>query len=232
MKTRYLLFILGLIIFLFGALFLTAQNRQEDPLRLDILENHFIGDNYLGALRKVPRARFFPAEMEPFTREDRPLPDERAGITPSPSTVLTVLEKLRVGPESSLLILGRGGGYAAALAAVLGADVTLLEESDGAANYRIIFEEIGVRVNLVGGSREGLSGRTWDAIFIHGAVDSLPGEISRLLSKPGAIAVPLNGTAGLQNCVIITFPEEGFTLEQIAETNFEPLEDPLEAPGN
>jgi protein-L-isoaspartate(D-aspartate) O-methyltransferase len=248
MKFRYIIFTLALAVFLSAALFLTAQNRNEDPLRLAIMEEHFIGEGYLDALKKVPRSRFFPEDLEPFTREDRPLPDKLAGITPAPSTILTILEKLDVAQGSSLLIIGRGGGYSAALAAALGANTILVEESEAAANYRILFEEFGLSLELIEGGweewleewlNEGRAGRTdeegdaaefdagFDAIFIHAGVDTFPASISSLLHPEGRAAVPLNGTAGLQNCVIVKQSANGFSLEQLAETTFAPLQEPF-----
>jgi protein-L-isoaspartate(D-aspartate) O-methyltransferase len=213
---------------------LGAQEESGEVLLSRIIEKHFIDRSMSEAVRKVPRKLFFPEQMRMFTTEDRALPDHDAGIVPAPSSIILILQHLGTGPGSRLLIIGRGGGYAAALAAASGAEVTLLEESTAADRYREIISGLSLAASVIEGSwndeeiRIILAGteRPYDAVFIHAEVGKVPVEISGLIGPGGKGAFPIAGAGGMQNCIMYKGTEEGFSLDHIAGTAFERLKSP------
>ncbi len=214
--------------------FLESQEASGGELLSRISENHFISPAMGEAVRRVPRNLFFPEQMRMFTTEDRALPDHDAGIVPAPSSIVLILQHLEIGPGTRLLIIGRGGGYAAALAAASGAEVTLLEESTAAARYREIISELSLAASVIEGSwnneeiRTALDGgeRPYDAVFIHAEIVQVPVEISGQIGPGGKGAFPIAGSGGMQNCIIYKGLEEGFSLDRVAGTAFEQLKSP------
>ncbi|WP_020614279.1 protein-L-isoaspartate O-methyltransferase family protein [Sediminispirochaeta bajacaliforniensis] len=214
---------------------LRAQQQEETHSLVEsVRENHFISEAMARAVAAVPRGRFFPETLAAFIDEDRPLPDSDAGITPAPSFVAVILDHLEIGKGTRLLIIGRGGGYTAAVAATLGADVLLIEESKGAARYRAILNELELPVTVIEGSwnDEAVQNRLnrekgkFDALFVHAGVDHIPEQMSSLLAPKGAAAFPLNDNDGMQNCIIYKKEETDFSIEHVPQTIFETLENP------
>jgi protein-L-isoaspartate(D-aspartate) O-methyltransferase len=148
--------------------------------------------------------------------------------------VILILQHLDIRPGTRLLIIGRGGGYAAALAAAAGADVTLLEESTAADRYREIINGLSLAASVIEGSwndeeiRSALAGgeRPYDALFVHAAIEQVPVSISGQTGPGGRGAFPLAGSGGMQNCIIYKGSEEGFSLERVTGTAFEAFKSP------
>jgi protein-L-isoaspartate(D-aspartate) O-methyltransferase len=94
---------------------LAAQSRQEELARRDIQVSGPLAD----ALRVVPRERFVPLEYVGESAADKPLPlSEDGGSTISAlHAYVTAFGALDLGPGDSLVDLGGGTGYGAALAA-------------------------------------------------------------------------------------------------------------------
>lgn len=212
----------------------TGQEDDNTLLLSAVREEHFISPAMAEALLRVPRSLFFPDSMAVFAREDRPLPDLEAGMVPAPSAILLLLQRLGVGPGTRLLILGRGGGYAAGIAAAAGARVTLVEESRAAERYRGVLSGLSLPVTVLEGSwsDDALRGRldadpgSFDALFVHAGIDQVPEEIGGLIAPGGRAAFPLNGTGGLQTCVIYSKTGTGFTVDTLQGVSFGTFERP------
>jgi protein-L-isoaspartate(D-aspartate) O-methyltransferase len=209
-----------------------GQDSSDVELLARIRDSHFISQTMADALLRVPRALFFPPEMERFLSENRPLPDSDAGITPAPSSVLLILHQIETGPGKRILIIGRGAGYAASIAAASGAEVLLIEESDGASRYRETAITLGLRMEVISGSWNDQNIRRrlqeeeekFDALFIHAGIAQIPEEVTSLITPAGAGAFPLTEGVGVRNCIIFKQNESGFTLGQVAHTAFENFE--------
>jgi protein-L-isoaspartate(D-aspartate) O-methyltransferase len=81
----------------------------------------------LEVMRKVPRHRFVPAELEQRAYEDNPLPIGEGQTISQPYIVAYMTEQLQVHPKSKVLEIGTGSGYQAAVLAELGAEVYTIE---------------------------------------------------------------------------------------------------------
>lgn len=73
----------------------------------------------LDALRRVDRAMFLPPDRRDEAYEDRPVDIGWGQTCSQPSLVAFMLDKLELAPGNSVLEVGAGCGYAAALAADL-----------------------------------------------------------------------------------------------------------------
>src|SRR5437870_11279468 len=79
-----------------------AQRGVRDPLVLE-------------AMRRVPREAFVESGLEEFAYEDGPLPIGEGQTISQPYIVALMIEAAEVKPGESVLEVGAGSGYAAAV---------------------------------------------------------------------------------------------------------------------
>ena len=80
------------------------QRGVRDPLVLD-------------AMRSVPREAFLPPELREFAYDDTPLPIEAGQTISQPYIVALMTEALQLKGGETVLEIGTGSGYAAAVLA-------------------------------------------------------------------------------------------------------------------
>lgn len=73
----------------------------------------------MDAMRRVDRALFLPETLRRDAYEDCPLPIGHGQTCSEPSMVAFMLETLETAPGQTLLEIGAGSGYAAAVASIL-----------------------------------------------------------------------------------------------------------------
>lgn len=81
----------------------------------------------LEAMRLVPREEFVAAEMAEFAYEDAPLPIEAGQTISQPYIVAAMIEAADVKPGDSVLEIGSGSGYAAAVISTIADQVYAIE---------------------------------------------------------------------------------------------------------
>lgn len=147
----------------------------------------------IAAMAAVAREAFVPAERAALAYVDRAIPLGQARALNAPLATGLLLNALDLRHGESVLIVGAATGYAAALAAELGAEVTALEE-DGAllAHARRVLAD-AARVTLVQGPlAAGWAGRApYAAILVDGAIESVPAALAAQLAEGGRMAAAL-----------------------------------------
>src|SRR6195256_646425 len=85
------------------------------------------GDAVMAAMAKVPRHRFVPSSQDSFAYENRPLPIGEGQTISQPYIVALMTDLLDPKHGDSVLEVGTGSGYQAAVLAELVARVTTIE---------------------------------------------------------------------------------------------------------
>lgn len=155
----------------------------------------------LAALGRVPRERFVPEARQAIAYADtvHPLGGGRALAAPGPLAQL--LQLAEVGSGDSVLDVGCGTGYAAAVLGQLAARVTGLEpDAELAASARQVLAELGAdNVEVVESALDGsgLEAGAYDVIVLEGSVAAVPAPLLRLLADNGRLValVRAAGTA-------------------------------------
>jgi protein-L-isoaspartate(D-aspartate) O-methyltransferase len=75
--------------------------------------------NILEAMRKVDRMNFLPSSVKNIAYQDTPLPIGYGQTCSQPSMVAFMLDKLEIKKGNTILEIGAGCGYAAAIASLL-----------------------------------------------------------------------------------------------------------------
>ncbi len=171
-----------------------ARKRMVDS---QLRPNKISDPRLIDAMRHLPRERFLPAGRTALAYADDniPLGDGRVLMQPM---VLARLAQASVplGGET-ILVVGAGTGYSAALFAALGCVVTALEAPGPLADHAMTtLAAVAPGVRVVTGPLEAgwTAGAPYDIILIDGAVPEIPPAISDLLNNvTGRLITILDG---------------------------------------
>src|SRR5690606_26032870 len=134
-------------------------------------------ERVLEAMERVPRHLFVPPAARESAYDDRPLPIGGGQTISQPYVVARMAELAEIGPHDSVLEVGAGSGYAAAVFAELADRVTTVEiRPELAAMARENLDRAGYsRVEVVAGGPEAVDPeRRFDAILVAAAAREIP----------------------------------------------------------
>jgi protein-L-isoaspartate(D-aspartate) O-methyltransferase len=165
---------------------------------------------HLRALLEVPRERFVRPEDLVRSAEDTPLPLDDQGLATisAPHAYLLSFRLLELAPGDSLLELGTGSGYGAALAAfVVGREgrVVTLEIDPTLADWaRLTLADLpNVAVHCADAVSSVGHWRGANKVSVTFAVDALPGEWLHALPEGGSLVAPVGSRDRDQRLVLV-----------------------------
>jgi protein-L-isoaspartate(D-aspartate) O-methyltransferase len=166
----------------------------------------------LDLLLHVPREQFVPGHLRSLAFVDFELPLNVDGIVSgetmfAPKVEARLLQELGIHPHESVLEIGTGSGYMAALAAHRAQTVWTVEidprlAAFGAANL----SRAGVRnahVEIGDGAQGWAAHAPYDVIIVSGSLPALPAALLAQL-KPGGRLAAIVGTAPAMHAQIVT----------------------------
>lgn len=184
------------------------------------------GPAVLAAMRAVPRERFVPPELSSLAYEDTPLPIGEGQTISQPYVVALMAEAARLSPHDTVLEIGTGSGYGAAVLAQLVARVETVEirPALAAAARERLKEYPQVTVHLADGSL-GLPGcAPFDAILVSAGGPTVPETWREQLAPGGRLVMPVGPSRELQRLVrIVRCPDGAFSQEDLGAVRFVPL---------
>lgn len=168
------------------------------------LRPHGIGDErVLRALGSVPREEFVPPEMRPYAYVDRALGIEAGQTISQPLVVAAMTQSLDLQPEDTVLEVGTGSGYQAAVLALLCRRVItierdpLLAEHSAATLRRLGCENVQV---LLGDGAAGHPAEApYPAILVAAAARQVPEALLQQLADGGRMAIPVEPEPDAEN---------------------------------
>lgn len=101
-------------------------------------------DRVLDAVRRVPREMFLDTALAEFAYEDVPLPIGAGETISQPLVVAMLAQSAEIDPEDSVLEIGAGSGYGAAVLGLLGGEVWTVER------HRALAEQAERRLAALG----------------------------------------------------------------------------------
>jgi protein-L-isoaspartate(D-aspartate) O-methyltransferase len=179
----------------------------------------------LAVMRRVPRHKFVPPEIEQRAYEDSPLPIGQGQTISQPYIVAYMTEQLQVQPKSKVLEIGTGSGYQAAVLAELGAEVYTIEiVSELAERVRKTLAALNyanVNVRTGDGYRGWPEAAPFDRIIVTAAPDHIPQPLIEQLAVGGRMVIPVGDY--FQQMTIVTKGKEGVVQQKTIDVVFVPM---------
>lgn len=159
--------------------------------------NDVIDPALVAALRDIPREPFLPEALKASAYVDRALPMGSGRALNPVLTTARLIADVRVSAGQSVLLVGGGTGYAAAILARMGIRVTSVEsDTDLLSLAREALAETSELILIEGPLADGApNGAPYDALIIDGAVESLPVSLLAQLKSGARIACGLTDGA-------------------------------------
>ena len=180
----------------------------------------------LEAFRKVPRHLFVSQAFAARAYEDDALPIGSGQTISKPSVIAKMLSAANLGPGKTVLEIGAGSGYQAALLSLLCRHVYSLERIDAlsreAAKRLKSLGYANVTVRTFDGTY-GWSGMApYDSIIVAAAAPSMPEKLISQLGESGVLVCPVGDQ---KKQVIIAVKKNGGETEinEIETCHFVPL---------
>lgn len=187
------------------------------------ITNHAV----LKAIETVPRALFVPKAHRALAQSDCTLPIDCGQVISAPSVVARMTVALSVGDRHSVLEIGTGSGFSAAVIGRLAARVLTVERYRTlATNARQRLEALGI-TNVSVRHMDGVNGvqseGPFDRIVVWAAFEGLPRTFVDQLASGGVLIAPIGPPEGLQHMARLTKVGSRFDREDIATTRLQPL---------
>lgn len=191
-----------------------------------ILRRHVRDERVLAAIAEVPRDRFVPPDLRQEAWENIPLPIGAGQTISQPLVVARMCELLELTGDETVLDVGTGSGYHAALLARLARHVYSIEVhrslSRAAGEHLRAAGVANVTLEVGDGSR-GLPARApFDAINVAAAAGgAVPPALSEQLAPGGRLVAPVE--TGDQHLVVARRTPEGVSMTELERVRFVPL---------
>ena len=199
-------------------------------LRLRMVERQLRARNIadsrvLTAMATVPRHRFVPASQQSWAYDDRPLPIGYRQTISQPYIVAHMTQALEISPAATVLEIGTGSGYQAAVLAELAYEVYTIEiVPELAARAEATLHELGyenVHVRLGDGYRGWPEHGPFDGILVTAAPDHVPQPLIDQLAINATMVIPVGRHQ--QEMTIIRKTEDGVVERKTIPVLFVPM---------
>ncbi|MFM0206916.1 protein-L-isoaspartate(D-aspartate) O-methyltransferase [Paraburkholderia sediminicola] len=184
--------------------------------------------NVLSAMRRVPREEFVPAQLREYAYDDSALPIPSQQAISQPAVVAQMIEAAELGPHDRVLDVGTGSGYAAAIVALIVAQVHSVERDPVLADTaretlaRLGFSNVTVHL---GDGTVGLEAYApYDAIIAGAGGPRVPRAWCMQLSIGGRIVMPVGREHHHQRLIqLVRHGEHDYHERWLGDVSFVPL---------
>ncbi|HEY5592256.1 MAG TPA: protein-L-isoaspartate(D-aspartate) O-methyltransferase [Paludibacter sp.] len=230
MQTRFIFIILLLLnAGIYSSLF--GQNKYEkeraDMVRLQIQARGINDKNTLKAMKTVARHLFVPDEYKSDAYDDRPLPIGYGQTISQPYIVAYMTKLLNVGSGATVLEIGTGSGYQAAVLAEIVKQVytiEIVEELGNSAKERLkTLKYHNVEVKIADGYYGWEERGPYDGIVVTAASEYIPPPLIDQLKDGGSMIIPIGSPFSVQTLMMVTKRGKKITTESLILVRFVPF---------
>jgi len=185
-----------------------SQIAEPDDDRLPVTD-----PRVLNAMRAAPRHVFAPGHLPSAAYGDWPLPIGHDQTISQPYIVALMTQLLKLTPDSSVLEIGTGSGYQAAVLAHLTPHVYTIEIVEPLARQagRVLrvqgYDTVQCRIG--DGHNGWPEAAPFDGIIVTCAADQLPRPLWDQLKVGGRIVIPIGRPDSVQRLEVITKTADG-----------------------
>jgi len=193
------------------------QIRPWDVLDTEVLE----------LLHVVKRENFVPVAHKALAFADTEIPLPGGENMLFPKIEARLLQDVMVKKHESVLEIGTGSGYMAALLAYRARHVTTVEispELKALAEQNLAANGVAnVTVELGDGAQGWTNGAPFDVIVVSGSLPELPEALLKQLKVGGRLAVIIGQAPAMKAQLITRTGEAGYDTRTLFETSVKPL---------
>ena len=199
---------------------------REEMVETQLVSRGITDRLVLDAMRKVPRHKFIPKDLEASAYNDGALPIGNGQTISQPYMVAIMTEKLGLSGGEKVLEIGTGSGYQSAVLAEIAKEVYSIEVVPSLAERsNKMLKELGYK-NITVTSGDGTLGlpnkAPFDGIIVTAGAPFIPKPLTDQLSDGGRLVIPV-GDAFSQTLTIVTKRGDKFEVERSIGCVFVPL---------
>ncbi|MBC7478212.1 MAG: protein-L-isoaspartate(D-aspartate) O-methyltransferase [Pseudorhodobacter sp.] len=206
---------------------------QEEPAErqmrfLFALRSRGITDTrVLTAMERIDRGAFVRGLFAERAYEDMPLPISCGQTISQPSVVALMTQALNVQARDTVLEIGTGSGYQAAILSQLARRVYTIDRHRRLVREaQEVFRSLGL-VNITAFAADGSHGlpdqAPFDRILVTAAAEDPPGPLLAQLKLGGIMVLPVGQSDTVQSLIKVTRLETGYDYEELRPVRFVPL---------
>lgn len=204
-----------------------ARQRQEMVER-QIRRRGIRTPAILNAMREVPREEFVLDEYRASAYDDAPLPIPAEQTISQPYVVALMIRALNLSPESRVLEIGSGSGYASALLSRMVREVHAVERHRELVSYACErLQKLGygnVHVHHADGSKGWPEAAPYDGILVSASGPRVPAVLEQQLAIGGRLVMPIGSARSMQHLVRLTrVSEDNYRQQNMGGVRFVPL---------
>ena len=183
----------------------SARTRSRLVKRLE--EQGIVDQNVLSAIENIPRHMFVDEALASRAYEDTALPIGHGQTISQPYIVALMTQALALRPGDSVLEIGTGSGYQAAILSQICEKVYTVERIDSLlVQARKVFDSLHY-LNILTKLDDGTQGwpeyGPYDAIIVTAGGPKVPQPLLEQLKDPGILIIPV-GDRGVQDLRLVT----------------------------
>jgi len=208
----------------------TPQMTNYKKQKQIMVDQHLRGrditdERVIQAMKKVPREEFVPDKLKSAAYSDHPLPIGQGQTISQPYIVALICQLLELDGSETVLDIGTGSGYQAAVLSHLGREVISLEiVPELAEKAKNTLQKLGYG-NITVLEKDGKSGyqpkAPYQAIASAAATEKIPGAWKNQLDVGGILVLPLEGP--VQKLLKVTKKDGELQREVVTYVRFVPL---------
>ena len=191
-----------------------------------VLRQYGVPHDIVDAMLKVPRERFVPSAYRPWAYADSSLTIGFGQTISQPSLVGRMIDALKTRPDHTVLDVGTGSGYQAAILSKLVRRVVTVERvPELLESAAILLAELGctnVEVNLAGDELGWADDAPYDGIIVGAAAPRVPPALVEQLKIGCRLVIPVGGPE-MQNITVVERTKSGDHQSVMEAVKFVPL---------
>jgi protein-L-isoaspartate(D-aspartate) O-methyltransferase len=203
-----------------------GPDRAREAMVAEQIEQRGVRDaRTLAAMRKVPRHLFVPPALQAEAYSDHPLPIGHDQTISQPYIVALMTEALGLRGGETVLEVGTGSGYQAAVLAEIAARVFTIEiVAPLAEEARERLKRLGYR-NVEVRAGDGYAGwpekAPFDAVMVTAAAPRVPQPLKQQLKDGGRLVIPVGDES--QELVVLTRTGTAYVEDRLLPVRFVPM---------
>ena len=204
------------------------SREREEMVERQLRRRGITEGHILVAFREVPREVFIGTNNVHLAYGDHPLPIEAGQTISQPYIVALMIQAAAIKPGDTVLEVGAGSGYAAAVVSRIAGKVIGIERLQQLVE--VARERLGrlgydnVEIVEGDGTRGWRDGAPYDAILAAASGSHVPRPLVEQLAPGGRIVMPVGDPGAVQELIKVIKTEDGtLTQQDICAVRFVPL---------